>query len=694
MVDMILDGLNEKQKEAAMVVDNPLLILAGAGSGKTKTITTRLAYLISCGIPADNTLTLTFTNKAANEMKSRAYAMLNKLNITKFKEPLLCTFHHFGLMVLKRYIHLLGYKSDFLIIDTADRKKIIKDILKDYNDKDFGFYSRYIQDVKNELISEEEQEKQALISDKQKIAHKVNLQYNSILKANNYLDFDDLLFLTWKILKTYDDVKNALSIEYQYITVDEYQDTNKVQFEILMLLCSTHRNLCVVGDEDQCIYSFRGSKIDNILNFSKQFNDAKVIYLEENYRCSSHILDMANKVIANNTQRLGKKLFTQIKKDNHTKITSYSNAYDEAEGVISSIKSLLSSGVKPNDIVILYRLNSLSMLFEEELMKNGIAYTIVGSLSFYERMEIKDVVAYLRLIHNIDDDISFSRIINTPKRGLGDAFLNKLKSIAYEKNISLFKALDFIDASKKQAANINEFKQIINKARQNNDMHEIIKIMNTDLDISSAYVGLDNYDEKCSNIVTFFSSLKDKANNSSLGDILNELTLYDPHSKATKESEIYLMSIHASKGLEFENVFIVGMEEDIFPAKMNGNIEEERRLCYVAFTRAKTRLYVSYAGFRMGMPKIKSRFISEACGNDFYDDLNDFKNEQNNTNDDFNQRFFSDDKIEFEKGDRVKHKLFGVGRVIEVNKDRAFTKLKINFAGSIKDIISDYVDKI
>lgn len=681
-----LSGLNKEQQEAVKQVDGALLILAGAGSGKTKTITTRLAYLISQGIPPENTLTLTFTNKAAKEMKNRAYELLDTMKIPRTKEPLLCTFHHFGMMILKRYIHLLGYKNNFSILDTTDKKKIIKDLLKDSKDRDFSFYLRHIESVKNDLISEEEHYNLSLISGKSKIAYDLYHRYNNILKANNYLDFDDLLYLVYVLLNKYEDIKRHLSEEFLYIIVDEYQDTNKLQLEILKLLCFTHQNICVVGDEDQCIYSFRGSRIDNILNYEKQFKNVKIIRLEQNYRCTQNILDLANKVISNNNQRLGKKLFTKKQSTHNVELEGYSNAYEEAKSVVLKIKSLIQNGSKPSQIAVLYRLNNLSMLLEEELMKNNIAYALIGSLSFYERMEIKDAMAYLRLIYNPNDDISFMRIINTPKRGLGDTFLAKLQVFANEKKLSLFEALDLIDATKKQKENINKFLEIINNAHFADNLDDVINIINKDIDLSLAYVSMDNYEDKCENIKTFFASLKDKASLNTIGEILNELTLYDSHLKMDKDSEVYLMSVHASKGLEFENVFLVGFEEDTFPSRMNDNIEEERRLCYVAFTRAKERLFISYSHSRMKQSKIKSRFISEAFDSEFCDDFDDSSS--------FSQKFFNEKQLGFSKGDRVSHKLFGIGRVVEVNNQGSYVKLKINFAGNTKDIISTFVEKI
>ena len=424
MQESYLEQLNPSQKEAVTTTEGALLILAGAGSGKTKTITTRLAYLIDeVGIPPSNTLTLTFTNKAAQEMQKRA---LNMIENTTSHPPLLCTFHKFGLLFLKFYIHYLGRKTNFILADSDDTKKIIKELNAELAPLPLvvSEISRY----KNSQISPQEASKNAHNEIYKHIA-KVYENYQESLLQNNMVDFDDLLLLPIQIFQNHKEVATEISQKYQYIMVDEYQDTNDLQYQLLKYLCTTHQNLCVVGDDDQSIYSWRGANIQNILNFSKHFQNAKTIKLEENYRSSKHILRAANNLIINNKERLGKTLKSTLGEGKPIEILHSFDEQEEVRNLCKIIKNLLSDGINPKDIAILFRLNALSRSLEEGFNREGIPYILVGAIRFYERSEIKDVISYFRVLINPNDDFSLLRILNKPKRGIGKTTIEKLKNL-------------------------------------------------------------------------------------------------------------------------------------------------------------------------------------------------------------------------------------------------------------------------
>ena len=434
-----LDELNPSQKEAATHIDGALLILAGAGSGKTKTITTRLAYLLSLGIDPTNTLTLTFTNKAASEMRERA---LNMINNPTSHPPLLLTFHKFGLIFLKLYIHLLNRDNNFVIIDSDDQRKILKQISKELPP---NYMSKEISRYKNSFLTPNEVYELANDTNYKKMAH-IYEKYQIYLLENNLVDFDDLLLLTYKILDENNDLAKEISQKYQYIMVDEYQDTNEIQLLLLKKLCLTHNNICVVGDDDQSIYGFRGANHKNILDFEKDFN-AKVIKLELNYRSTNQILKAANALISFNKNRYDKKLISAIGDGKEIKVLSNYNEIAEAESIAKDIKQLIHNGVNPKDIAILYRINALSRSIEDGLRNEGIAYKLVGGMKFYEREEIKDLISYLRLMVNPHDDYSFKRIVNKPRRGIGKATINKIEEAKGEKSFIEFiktQDLDFI----------------------------------------------------------------------------------------------------------------------------------------------------------------------------------------------------------------------------------------------------------
>ena len=687
-MEKLLSNLNEAQREAATHIDGPMLILAGAGSGKTKTITTRLVYLIGeVGIDAANTLTLTFTNKAANEMRSRAMAMLSQSG--KNYSPLLCTFHKFGLLFLKLYIEKLDRKNNFVIIDTDDKKRIIKIFESPVAT---AILSSEISNYKNSLLSVEEVYKNANFSsfDKSKDnfykqAAQIYEKYEDYLKTNNLVDFDDLLGLTYKILDENEDLAREISNRYKYIMVDEYQDTNDLQYKLLKKLCLCHENICVVGDDDQSIYGWRGAKIDNILNFKDQFKDVKIIRLEKNYRSSEAILKAANELIDHNRNRLGKKLVgTKGEGEAVNLIESFDESV-EAGKIAKNIKELLSKGVQAKDIAILYRINALSRSLEDGLNKEQIAYKMVGGVKFYERAEIKDIISYLRLINNPNDAFSIRRIINRPKRGLGKVSLDKLEKIAFDGKISIYEAISNISDndeafSKKVKSALLEFANNLKELQESSSVFDLIDKFEAKFGVKKYYESLPDGSERAANIDEFYAVLKDqiKQNPSfDLEEFLNEITLTSEQDGISDEA-ISIMSVHASKGLEFEHLFVIGLEEGFFPLIGDGSdIEEERRLAYVAITRAKKTLSLSFANSRFYKGQRtrlnKSRFLSESGithGSLVIEQSNEFK-----------------------KGDLVKHKIFGIGRVSAVSKIKKEFKLTINFGGNVREIMSSFVEK-
>lgn len=683
-MDKIFTNLNEAQIEAVKHIDGAMLILAGAGSGKTKTITSRLAYLISIiGIDPQNTLTLTFTNKAATQMRFRALNMLENTNLSA--QPLLCTFHKFGLLFLKFYISKLGRKNNFLIIDTNDKKRIISSFESDIST---SILCSEISKYKNSLLNPQ----QILNSANPKIpsandnfyAKIANIyeRYENYLLNNNLVDFDDLLVLSYKILCDDDDLANEISQKYQYIMIDEYQDTNEIQSKLLDKLCQTHENICVVGDDDQSIYGWRGTKIDNILNFKDKFNKVKVVKLEKNYRSTPKILNAANELIEHNRTRLGKKLISTKPDNGAVVLINCDDEKAESAKIAKNIKKLLNLGIKANDIAVLYRINALSRSLEEGLNRENIPYKMIGGVKFYERMEIKDISAYLRLIINQNDDFSIKRILNRPKRGIGDVTLSKLEEFAFKHKISIYSAICQISTdiiSKKNVKTLNEFVKNIDEIAHCDSIYKQIDLIEEKFGIKKFYELMPDAIERVANIDEFYGLLRDQITtnaNFQLETFLNEISLQSDQD-AISDDAVSIMSIHASKGLEFENLFVIGLEEGFFPLVGDTNdIEEERRLAYVAITRAMKNLTLSFAKSRFYKGKReqlkKSRFLSEAglCEGSLVINRQDgFKN-----------------------GDLVKHKIFGIGRVIGVSKIKQDFKLKINFGGIVREIMSNFVE--
>ena len=671
---MDLSKLNKQQEIAVKHIDGPMLVLAGAGSGKTKVLTSRIAYLIENGVRIENILAITFTNKAAKEMKDR---VINLIGMDA-KSIQISTFHSLGLRIIKENYAKLGYKSNFVILDSDDTLTVIKKIMKELNLNPKFYNARDIRNkissAKNEMMSPKEYAKVEF--DRNIIS--VYESYNSKLLINNSVDFDDLLILPIKLFKMYPDVLRYYQDKYKYVLIDEYQDTNEAQYIFTKMLCNNHKNIFVVGDNDQAIYAFRGANYKNILNFEKDYPNAKVILLEENYRSTQNILDAANSVIKHNKMRKDKNLWCNNDIGSKVKYLKTDSDKEECEYVSNKIKELHDSGISYEDMAILYRTNAQSRLIEEEMLKNGIPYRIVGSFYFYNRKEIKDLLCYLRLINNHDDDVSLLRVINTPKRGIGDKTIEALTNKANLNKTSLFEA---IDGGKELA-----FKNLILKMEQeceNITLTDMVELVLKESGLREELVNEKSLEAeiRLENLEEFKSITKgyeEEYGVISLTDFLNEVSLVSDISEhQDSNNKVSLMTIHAVKGLEFDNVFIVGMEEGIFPHYNSINegtlaaIEEERRLCYVAITRAKKNLWMLNARKRMlfgntqlNMPsrfmdEIDSRYIE--CENNKTSIISKASNFVKGN-------MFRNDDVSYSVGDHVRHDEFGEGVVVAADK--------------------------
>lgn len=678
-------ALNPAQAKAATHIDGAMLILAGAGSGKTKTLTTRLAYLINeVGIPPSSTLTLTFTNKAAQEMRERALMLLDSVQEAP---PLLCTFHKFGLLFLRFHINALNRAANFVVVDSADKRAILKNLSKTLPPAQFD---SYISSMKNAFLSPLQARAYAH-SEEYKVMNKVYGEYEQYLREKNLLDFDDLLYLTYEILQNNEDIARAWSKRYEYIMVDEYQDTNELQYKILKSLCLTHNNLCVVGDDDQSIYGWRGADVRNILKFPNEFPSVKVIKLEQNYRSSEQILNAANALIAHNNERLGKELKSIKGAGSAVRLIENVTENDEASFLAKDISALLESGISPSDIAILFRINALSRSIEEGFNRAKIPYRLVGAVRFYERAEIKDLLSYLRLIVNRDDDFSFLRIINRPKRGIGKVGQEKLEQLAIKKGISCLACIEQYPQACREAIGEKAYKALYelseNLARwaAYSDLADMIEDMQNH--IVFEFSKLDEVDREA-NIQEFYGLFRDyiiSNPNNTLNDFLNDLALSSPTDEVVGEA-VSCMSVHSAKGLEFKYVYIVGFEEGFFPLqKGDDEIQEERRLGYVAFTRAKDNLTLCFATSRFYRGKREilkpSRFLRESGL------LGGIESKQSDTNTAQNEEAFT-------KGMQVEHKLFGIGVIESIDGKGAQSRLKINFAGLERVILAPFVKKI
>ena len=669
---MNIDNLNEQQKQAVLYNEGPLLILAGAGSGKTKVLTTKIAYLIQeKNIDPYNILAITFTNKAAKEMKDRVFNLIG--DIAKYIQ--VSTFHSFGLRILRDNCDVLGYDRNFVIMDSDDSLTVVKRILKEANYDPKVYNPRAIRNkissCKNELMTPELYERYAT-SEYEKIILEVYQKYEKKLQQNNSVDFDDLLILPIKLFRENPSILQNYQERFKYILIDEYQDTNEAQYILTKLLSAKYRNIMVVGDDSQSIYSFRGANYKNILNFEKDYKEAKTIMLEQNYRSTSNILDAANDVIKHNKEKKDKKLWTENATGEKIKYYRAFNERDEAQYAIRKIKELVNKNTQYKDIAILYRTNAQSRILEEEMLKENLPYRVVGSFYFYNRKEIKDLIAYLRLIHNSKDNISLTRVINTPKRGIGLKTIENITNKADELGISMYDAIssgkellfkNTIEDLKKVAENIT-LTELIDKVLDTTGMKEELEKENS-LD---AEIRLENLEE----FKSITKAFEEKEGLISLEDFLLEISLVsDVEEYKDDDNRISLMTIHSVKGLEFDHVFIVGLEEGIFPhinsLMENSELEEERRLCYVAITRAKKTLHLVNTRRRtlFGKDQVNppSRFIAE-ISNDLIE-TNVKPEEMPVEKKDMNE-MFRDEDVDYQAGDYVYHESFGTGRVVEV----------------------------
>ena len=628
----LLEGLNDKQYEAVINTDGPCLVIAGAGSGKTKVLTHKIAYLMQeKDIKPWNILAITFTNKAANEMKERVEALVGD----DAKDMWIGTFHSICVKILRRFIDRIGFDHSFVIFDTSDQRTLIKECLKDLKIDDKMFTDRIVQfeisNAKNDMKEPEEYE--AMVKGdyrREKIASVYNL-YQRRLKENNAIDFDDIINYTIKIFKENDDVLDYYTNKFNYILVDEYQDTNKSQFTLIRLLAKAHGNITVVGDNDQGIYSFRGADISNILNFEKDFKGTKIIKLEQNYRCTQNILNAANSVIKNNEVKYKKKLWTENEEGALPTFHVSDDEYDEGRYIVEEINHLRREEYyKYSDFAILYRMNSQSRAIEEILRREDIPYKIVGGLKFYERKEIKDIIAYLRLINNTSDNLALKRIINEPKRGIGKTSLDKIQAISEQTGIPMYQIIKEADqyGLSRVYSNAQGFIEVIEDLISKKDEYTITELIKHTLKETGYTKALEdensieaeNRIENLEEFLTVAVQFEEEEADNDLSTFLEGITLSsDIDGMDEEEESVTLMTLHSAKGLEFPVVFLVGMEEGIFPGyKSIGEpkeLEEERRLCYVGITRAKNNLYLTCSRQRTMFGSTScnpvSRFVKE-----------------------------------------------------------------------------------
>lgn len=685
----IIDNLNKEQKEAVLHVDGPCLVLAGAGSGKTKVLTTRIANLINNGVYSGNILAITFTNKAAKEMRDRINLVVDE------NYAFVGTFHSFGLKVIRENVEKLGLSKNFTIMDSDDVNSIIKKVMKDLdlNVKEYSpsYIKNKISFIKNEMLSDSEIEK-FLVSPIDKVAIKVYHEYESVLEKNNAIDFDDLLKLPVKLFTLNKDILLKYQEKFKYILIDEYQDTNEVQYKLVKMLASKYRNLFVVGDVNQCIYGFRWSNYKNILNFEKDYPDAKSITLNQNYRSTNTILNAANSVIKNNIERKEVNLYSNLGEGLKIKYFRGNDEKDEVHSVIEEIKKLLNEGYKYSDIAILYRTNAQSRNVEDGILKLNWPYKVVGSYYFYKRKEIKDLLCYLRLISNTKDDISLKRIINVPKRGIGNKSIEEIEIVARAENKSMFEVL-----SKSKEL---EFKKLIEDLIVDAKNMDLTELIDTVLEKSGMKAELENEKSldaeiRLENLMEFKSITEGYQNETgtvNLEDFLEDISIVaDTADHKDDDNVLTLMTMHSAKGLEFKVVFLIGMEEGIMPHSMSLNdgkeLEEERRLCYVAITRAKEKLYISNAKKRMLFGKTNvfppSRFISEIDSNLIEKEETQSKMPIFNKN-----KYYKEDNTLFNHGDIVMHLLFGKGVVID--SDEKFVTIAFDKRFGIKKVLTNY----
>ncbi|MDF2927693.1 MAG: PcrA [Paenibacillaceae bacterium] len=635
-IQQSVNNLNPEQKRAVQTVDGPLLIMAGAGSGKTRVLTHRIAYLIAAGKAAPwSILAITFTNKAAREMQDRVERLVGG----SARDIWVSTFHSMCVKILRRDISRLGFSSSFTILDSADQLSVIKTCMKELNIDAKKFEPKSIQaamgNAKNELVTPERLE--AKIGDYfDGLVAKVYKLYQKKLKANNSLDFDDLIMTTIQLFTEVPEVLEHYQNKFQYIHVDEYQDTNRAQYMLCRMIADKHHRICVVGDSDQSIYRWRGADITNILNFERDYPEATTILLEQNYRSTTNILNAANKIIANNTGRKAKNLWSDKGEGRKIQLYQAESEHEEGYFIISEIRKGLAAGRAFRDFAILYRTNAQSRVIEEILIKSDVPYQIVGGIKFYDRKEIKDLLAYLRLISNPDDDISLRRIINVPKRGIGDTTVDKLADAAAQRGVSIFALLsdlEGMDITARAKGTLREFYEMIGNLHQMLEYLSVTELTEKMLELTQyrlelqrentleSVSRLENIDEFLSVTMDFEKRNEDKSLVSFLTDLalIADIDTMDKDEDAAAGNAVVLMTMHSAKGLEFPVVFIVGLEESVFPHSRalndNEELEEERRLAYVGITRAETELYLTCARMRTLFGRMSanapSRFIRE-----------------------------------------------------------------------------------
>ena len=743
-VEKLLEGLNDRQLEGVVTTDGPVLILAGAGSGKTRVLTYRTAYLIEkLGVEPYNIMAITFTNKAASEMKDRI------ANLTGTEGVWVSTFHSACVRILRRFADKIGYDNHFTIYDSDDSKTLMKHIIKDMNLDTKKFkektFLNEISSAKNELINEVDYADRFASDYTKKITSRVYLEYESRLRANNAFDFDDLIMKTVELFKTSPEVLNNYQERLHYVMVDEYQDTNTAQFELIRLLSGGRKNLCVVGDDDQSIYKFRGANIYNILNFEKHFPNAKVIKLEQNYRSTQVILDAANDVISNNKGRKKKTLWTEDQGGEKISFRQFDSAYEEAQFIAFDIKSKSVGGAfSYRDDAILYRTNAQSRMLEEKLMQENIPYKIIGGLNFYSRLEVKDILAYLKVIDNGADEIAVRRIINVPKRGIGATTLGKISAFASETGMPFYEALeksDTIPSIGKASNKIKEFTKLINLFKMESESMSVPELIRLVLELTGyeaelkaektdeAQARIENLDELYSKAVSY----RDMTEEPTLAGFLEDVALVADIDNREEESEyVVLMTLHSAKGLEFPNVYMAGMEDGLFPGYMTitagddgEDMEEERRLCYVGITRAKKHLTMTAAKMRMVRgdmqyssvsrfvkeiperlvdgttydPSISSSSSSSSASRNSYSDDNVFGGRSVNTN--YGSGFTESTmrkshiatatkapvygtkiqrgNLDYNQGDRVSHRKFGEGTVVDIADGKRDYEVTVEF---------------
>ena len=713
---MNLEELNPQQRKAVEITGGPILIFAGAGSGKTRVLTHKIAYLVKdIGLPPDNILAVTFTNKAADEMKQRVQELLN-MDISSMSVG---TFHSISARILRREIQLLGYSNDFVIYDQDDSRALVKTVIKDLNLDEKSFVPKamqaHISKAKNQMISPELMANtvEGFLDEK---TSEIYSQYQKALKSNNALDFDDLLLKPIELFNGFPGRLDYYQNKYQYVLVDEYQDTNKPQFEFIQALSREHRDVCVVGDDDQSIYSWRGADVNNILNFSDTFGEAHIIKLEQNYRSTKTILECAWSVVSKNSTRAEKKLWTDNKQGDKLSVIECRDERDESWKILKIIQDETVHGSFGfDDLVILYRTNAQSRVVEDVLRREGVPYEIIGGIKFYARKEVKDVLAYLRLIINPNDGVSFDRIVNFPVRGIGKTSIEKIHAHAKENDLSYLQVLEDLgklSVGAKQKKSLHAFNQLIHKFRNSykgQNAVDITRDLLLDIDLQNYYENQNTQEalERWNNVEELLNSITDFQDNreeSGLREFLEEVSLLTDIDRWNKSDKaVTLMTIHSAKGLEFPVVMIAGLEEGLFPLGPQSyeleELEEERRLFYVAVTRAKKKVYLSYANARrrfggVPMPAVQSRFISELPEN-----LVEVNGGQQQAvysksftpKPSFQSASSSSSKLQ--KGDQVAHKLFGNGRILDVEGEGESAKLTIIFSGNVrKKLIAKYAN--